>query len=194
MQSFWFECRYGRMHAHPLFGMTEILRPNGEPCRPGETGDVVLTGFLNSAMPLIRYQVGDRAAFSDETSCPCGRRMPIVAAIEGRKDDYVQSPERGLVGRMDPALKGVRGILECQFVQQTADSLDVFLVTLPEYSSSDEATFRLNLAERLGPSMEFRFHRVREIPRGANGKFRTVVSKLPPLQPTQTVPESACLP
>lgn len=178
MQSFWFECRYRRMHAHPLFGVTEILRPNGDPCRPGETGNVVLTGVINDAMPLVRYQVGDQAAWSEEERCPCGRNMPMIAMIEGRRDDYVYSPERGLVGRLDPALKGVNGILECQFRQEVPQRLDVVYVPLPSCSGQDIEVLERNLKQRLGSSMEISFHAVAQIPRGANGKFRTVISSV----------------
>jgi phenylacetate-CoA ligase len=176
MQSFWFECRYRRMHAHPLFGVTEILRPNGDPCRPGEVGSVVLTGFINDAMPLIRYEVGDRAAWADEERCPCGRNMPAIAVIEGRQDDYIFSPERGLVGRLDPALKGVDGILECQFRQEVPTRLRVLFVPLPSFCRDDLRQLERNLKQRLGSSMEVDFCEVPQIPRGANGKFRTVVS------------------
>lgn len=179
MQSFWFECRYGRMHAHPLFGLTEILRPDGLPCEAGETGDVVLTGFLNTTMPLIRYRVGDRAAWSNESSCACGRHMHIVARVEGRKDDYVFSYERGLVGRMDPALKGVAGIRECQFIQDDPTSLRIVYVPEEGLSPQDLDRFRYNLRLRLGGSMDLRFEQVTSIARGPNGKFRSVISHLP---------------
>jgi phenylacetate-CoA ligase len=179
MQSFWFECRYGRMHAHPLFGMTEILRPDGRPCETGETGDVVLTGFLNSAMPLVRYRVGDRAAWSAEQTCACGRQMPIIASLEGRKDDYIFSYERGLVGRMDPVLKGVTGIRECQFIQDDPASLRIVFVAEEGLCEHDMEQFRLNLRRRLGESIALRFEEVSAIPRGPNGKFRSVVSHLP---------------
>ncbi len=178
MQSFWFECRYGRMHAHPLFGVTEILRPDGRPCEPGETGDVVLTGLINEAMPLLRYEVGDRAAWSEETRCPCGRQMAIVAAIEGRRDDYLYSRERGWLGRMDPALKGVEGLLECQFVQEVPEQVEVRYVALPSLTAGDLGKLRRNLRDRLGDTIEIRMVEMAAIPRGANGKFRTVVSKL----------------
>src|ERR1035438_2479361 len=76
MQSFWYECEAGRMHAHPLAGITEILRPDGTPAALGEMGEVVLTGLVNYAMPLVRYRVGDTARFATE-SCSCGRGMPV---------------------------------------------------------------------------------------------------------------------
>jgi phenylacetate-CoA ligase len=185
MQSFWFECEHGRMHAHPLFGVTEILRDDGRPAPPGETGDVVLTGLINDTMPLVRYRVGDRAAWSAELACPCGRNMPVIERIDGRSDDYVYSRERGWVGRMDPALKGVKGIFECQFFQETAGELEVRYVPLPALTSLDLLRLRENLESRLGPAMELRFREMKSIPRGPNGKFRAVVSKVA-RQPVET--------
>lgn len=179
MQSFWFECRYRRMHAHPLFGVTEILRPNGQPCSPGEMGDIVLTGLINRAMPLIRYRVGDRAAWSDEDRCPCGRSMPMVQQIDGRREDYLYSAERGWIGRMDPALKGVEGLLECQFIQEETGRLRILYVPLPSFRLADKLQLEANLKSRLGSEISFDFEVVPAIPRGANGKFRAVISKLP---------------
>ena len=101
MQSFWYECPAGRMHAHPLAGITEILRPDGSPAAPGEMGEIVLTGLINYAMPLIRYRVGDTARASSE-KCPCGRGMPVIQEIGGRLDDFVYTRERGFLGRLDP--------------------------------------------------------------------------------------------
>jgi phenylacetate-CoA ligase len=191
MQSFWFECRYGHMHAHPLFGVTEILRPNGEPCLPEETGDVVLTGFLNTAMPLVRYMVGDRAAWSQRSSCPCGHHMPIIAGLEGRKDDYLYSRERGWVGRMDPALKGVHGVVECQFLQEEEDRLQVLYVASNDFSDRDRQQLYTNLRARLGPSMDFVFRPVDQIPRGPNGKFRPVISRIAQINPHAPLPNPA---
>lgn len=178
MQSFWFECRYGNMHAHPLFGVTEILRPNGQPCLPEETGDVVLTGLINRAMPLLRYRVGDRAAWSARSCCPCGHSMPIIAGLEGRKDDYIYTEERGWVGRMDPALKGVHGIIECQFVQESLGRLEIRFVAGAEFRDADQEQLSRNLRDRLGGSISLEFRRLEQIPRGANGKFRPVVSRV----------------
>lgn len=42
----------------PLYGLTEVLQEDGTPVREGETGEVVVTGFWNTAMPFIRYRTG----------------------------------------------------------------------------------------------------------------------------------------
>ena len=58
------ECPQGRIHVIPAAGILEILREDGSPCSAGEVGEIVVTGLLNDAMPLIRYRVGDYAAWA----------------------------------------------------------------------------------------------------------------------------------
>jgi phenylacetate-CoA ligase len=177
MQSFWYECAAGRMHAHPLAGVTEILRPDGTQADPGEMGEVVLTGLVNYAMPLIRYRVGDTARFSME-DCPCGRSMPVIAEIGGRLDDFVYTRERGFLGRLDPVLKGVRNIVESQFEQESLDVLRVRFVPTPRFTAEDLQTLENNLRARVGRSIHLEFECTDRIPRSSNGKFRFVISRL----------------
>jgi len=177
MQSFWYECEHGRMHAHPLAGVTEILRADGAPAAPGEMGEVVLTGLVNYAMPLIRYRVGDTARFSTE-SCPCGRGMPVVEEIGGRLDDFVYTRERGFLGRLDPVLKGVRNIVESQLEQESLDVLRVRFVPAARFTAEDLQLLESNLRARVGRSIHLEFECTDRIPRSPNGKFRFVISRL----------------
>jgi phenylacetate-CoA ligase len=177
MQSFWYECEQGRMHAHPLAGLTEILRPDGSPAAPGEMGEVVLTGFVNYAMPLIRYRVGDTACFAADP-CPCGRAMPVIEEIGGRLDDIVFTRDRGFLGRLDPALKGVRNIVESQIEQESLDLLRIRFVPAPRFTPEDLQMFRANLRARVGNSIHLEFECTDRIPRSRNGKFRFVISRL----------------
>lgn len=179
MQSFWYECIAGRMHAHPLAGVTEILRPDGTPAALGEMGEVVLTGFLNYAMPLVRYRVGDTARFSAEL-CPCGRAMPVIEEIGGRLDDFVYTRERGFLGRLDPVLKGVRNIVESQIEQESIDLLRIRFVPAPRFVAEDLRMLESNLRARVGRRIHLEFECTDRIPRTANGKFRFVISRLEP--------------
>jgi hypothetical protein len=49
-------------------------RPRSHP----EPGRVVVTDLLNTAMPTLRYEIGDLATLADPSSCPCGRRLPVL--------------------------------------------------------------------------------------------------------------------
>jgi len=191
MQSFWYECPNGSLHAHPLAGVTEVLRPDGLPALPGELGEVVLTGLVNDAMPLVRYRVGDLARIAGHR-CPCGRSMPVIKEIFGRKEAYLVTRDRGFVGRLDPAFKGVRHIAESQVSQISLDLVKVSVVPAPEFSQQDENRLRHNLRDMLGASVEIEIVKVDRLPRGPNGKLQAVTSQLAP-ETTLSSPVGASL-
>ncbi|MDX9746419.1 MAG: AMP-binding protein, partial [Syntrophales bacterium] len=52
------------------YGYTELIDEQGDVINsPGKTGEIIATGFINSAMPLIRYRTGDMAQYADG-NCP----------------------------------------------------------------------------------------------------------------------------
>ncbi|NMB64991.1 MAG: phenylacetate--CoA ligase family protein, partial [Spirochaetes bacterium] len=53
------ENEFGELLISPDVGILEVLKPDGTPCMPGETGEIFSTGFLNYDQPLIRYRIGD---------------------------------------------------------------------------------------------------------------------------------------
>lgn len=171
------ECEHGRMHLWPEAGVYEVLKDDSDsPVAPGEPGRLVCTGLLNDAMPLIRYETGDRVAIEPESAvCPCGRTMPILKSVEGRIDDMVRTPEGRLVGRLDPVFKRTLPIVEAQIVQDSLNHLVVNIVPAPGFDRSTEAYLREALRDRVGP-MGIDFVRMERIPRGPNGKFRGVIS------------------
>jgi phenylacetate-CoA ligase len=61
----------------------EVLDDDGQPCRPGQVGRVVVSTLHNFAMPLLRYDLGDLAEVG--RGCPCGRNLPVLTRIVGRQ-------------------------------------------------------------------------------------------------------------
>ena len=148
------------------------------PSRTGEVGRLVCTGLLNSAMPLIRYEVGDRVAIAPpDERCPCGRTLPILLSVEGRSDDVILTPDGRRVGRLDPVFKCDVPIREAQIVQETLTRVRMLVIPGPEFRAEHKETLANALLERVG-EMEILVEEVQEIPRSANGKFRAVVSKV----------------
>jgi phenylacetate-CoA ligase len=169
------QCELGTYHIHPEYGIVEILR-EGEPVKPGESGEVVCTSFTNDAFPLLRYRLGDVAVLG-ETECACGRRFPTLEQIVGRLDDVVVTPDGRRVGRLDPAFKGRRTIREAQVVQESEFTVTVRLVPGPDYSEDDGAAVVRELELRLGTAMRIGVERVASIERTKGGKFRAVVNR-----------------
>ncbi|MGH7797807.1 MAG: phenylacetate--CoA ligase family protein [Candidatus Binatia bacterium] len=178
------ECVRGRMHVIPGAGIVEILRADGTPCSAGEVGEIVATGLLNDTMPLVRYRMGDYAAWSEEPVCLCGNRQPMLTHLEGRLDDYLIAGDGRKIGRLSTALKRSPTIHSAQILQDSADHAYLLICPGADYEHRDAIAVRDDLLEKIG-RFNFDIVEVREIPRTARGKTALVVrlSAQPELQP-----------
>jgi len=173
------ECSAGRMHEWPEVGIVECMPADGALGEDASIGDLVCTGLLNDDMPLVRYRVGDRAAWdSDSSPCECGRTLPRIARLEGRADDTLFTRDGRAVGRLDPVFKSRAPVREAQIVQEALDRVRVRLVPADGYTSADGAAIASRIRERLG-DIDVTIDEVAAIPRTSNGKLRAVVCQLP---------------
>ncbi len=177
MAGFFAECEHGRYHVAPEYGIVEVVDADGAPVPIGGMGELCLTGFINPAMLLIRYLIGDAGRLS-ASSCACGRHAPVVESVEGRIDDVIITPSGRHVGRLDPAFKGMVGIRESQILQTASDQVLVRIVS-DDRSQVNGAGLVSNLTERIGTDVHIRIEFVDSIGKEANGKFRSVKSLLP---------------
>ena len=168
------QCREGSYHLHPEEGILEVLDEKG---KPSEEGEAVCTGLLNLAMPLIRYRLGDKVRLASK-NCSCGSSFPVIAEILGRNDDILKTPDGRPIGRLDPVFKGLPGIRETQIVQESENTLHLYLVPDVNFSDTVKTELLNELIQRVGSNMEILITEVNAIPREANGKFRAVISKL----------------
>lgn len=174
MAGFATQCAEGRYHCHPAYGIVEV-RCEGRAARPGEVGELVLTGFVNPGMPFIRYATGDLAELG-AGPCPCGRDTLILRRIIGRRDDVLVTPEGRLVGRLDPVFKGVPGMVESRITQDRPDHVLVETVITGSFSPADQRALVEELGRRLGPRMRIDVVQVPRLERSAGGKLRAVVN------------------
>ena len=171
------ECEHGSLHVSPDFGIVEIVDERGLPVPPGVTGRVLATGLLNEAQPLIRYEIGDLAAWSRET-CPCGRdQLPVLSGIEGRLEDAVVGPDGRQMVRLHGLFINVPGLIEGQVVQEEIDLLRVRVVVTAAFGDAQRSLIERRVGERLGP-VRVVVETVASIERTSRGKFRAVISRL----------------
>lgn len=122
------QCPDGMYHIMAENLIVEILDANGNDCKPGEIGRVVITDLHNYASPVIRYDLGDYAEVGSE--CTCGRHLPTLKRIIGR--------ERGLFVKPDGSRfwprGGYRGIKsfavrQFQMIQHSINDIEYRMVT-----------------------------------------------------------------
>ena len=148
--------------------------PAGEP-----VGEVVVTDLHNYGMPLLRYGNGDLATPS-QARCSCGRPLPLLASVDGRKLDALRTPD----GRFVPgeyivyAFLYATGIRRYQVVQKQLDRFDITLVRDHDFDESVVAHVSAELKKVVGEQVSLHFHFADEIPLTTTGKQRVTVSEL----------------
>jgi len=145
------------------------------PAEPGEIGKVLVTDLLNFAMPLIRYEIGDMAAF-DPDPCPCGRGLPRLKNIAGRVTDFVVGADGRLVSGVFLATYVVakRPSLGQVQIWQNARGRVTYRIAPREgttASQSDLDFLREATDKYIGPDSQTEFQFVEELMPEPSGKF-----------------------
>ena len=168
------ECEAGSLHISPDVSVVEILRPDGTPCDPDEPGEVVATCLMRNYQPLIRYRVGDVAAWSSQP-CDCGRSMPVLKEVVGRLEDVLIGPDGRRMVRFHGLFVDQPSIREGQVIQETISQIRVKVVTTDDFDEKDVQEIQRRVHQRMG-AVEVIVEPVSEIPRTTSGKFKAVVS------------------
>jgi phenylacetate-CoA ligase len=142
--------------------------------------ELVLTDLSNYGMPFLRYVNGDLAIPGNGERCNCGRSLPKLRHVVGRKLDMIRSVDgRLLPGEFFPhMLKDVPSVLRFQVVQTQLDELLVKVVPDDTFSDEQERYIREQIARLLGDTVHIDLRRVEEIPLTATGKHRVTISEL----------------
>ncbi len=159
--------------------LLEVLDEKGVPCKPGETGRVVVTAMHNFATPLIRYSIGDYAMVGE--ACSCGRTLPVLRRIMGRVRNMMTLPSGGKVWPYFGANKlgDVAPLKQYQLVQKSLTELELRVVPERPLTSDDEAKMRTVIFESLGESFQLNFSYLDAIPCGPGGKYEDFRSEVP---------------
>jgi phenylacetate-CoA ligase len=169
------------LHVHAENVVLEVLDDVGEPCPPGATGRVVLTTLHNYLTPFLRYEILDRATVGPEL-CPCGRGLPLLTAIEGKRRPQFRLPDgrRKDSGYLVRNLRQLGGYHQHQIVQRAADHIIVRLV--PDQSWTPEHIPRIVqwVQDYFETPMRVDVLTVPSIELSASGKLREIINELEP--------------
>lgn len=165
-------------HVQSEMNLVEVLRDDGTPCQPGETGRVVVTPLYAYAMPLLRYDLGDYAEVGEP--CPCGRGLPVLRQIHGRQRETLILPtgERRYSILTGPIFEGLHAVIQYQIIQKTRTLLEVHLVTERPLEKPETALIIDRLTTQVGPTFEIRLVYVPQIPRFPSGKCTDFFSEV----------------
>ena len=120
------ECDHGGLHLGLVDGFVEgqFGEASDDPKQPPP-----VTGLLNTAMPLIRYELGDEVVPRPDVQCRCGRTLPVINPVITKNEDMVVTPSGRRISAsiLTWAFKEAPGLLRSQVVQREDMSLDIRL-------------------------------------------------------------------
>lgn len=150
----------------------------GRPAEPGEPGEILVTDLLNTAMPMIRYRIGD-VGTPMAGECRCGRGLPRMAMVAGRVTDFIHTPEGRWVSGVainTYLVSKMPGARQVQIRQERCSHLRILLVAVEGKRDEAAAYLAREVPKMFGDGMTYELEWVEAIPREASGKYRVTVS------------------
>jgi phenylacetate-CoA ligase len=162
-------------HIQSEITKVEVIKPDGQPCSPGETGYVVATSLYNYAMPIIRYRFNDLVTVGE--ACLCGRSLPVISRIWGREKSLFRLSDGSLVlpELRTEWFKRRAGTAHWQVAQTTPTDFEVRLKRTEPIDAYLEADIRDHLCKTIGRQLEVHTCLVDEFARSQGGKFYPIV-------------------
>jgi phenylacetate-CoA ligase len=161
-----FECPEGNLHVNADNVILEIV-----------DGSTVVTELHAKATPLIRYRLGDSAAFSG-TECRCGCDFPILEHVAGRESDMLETEGKKVhcqaLNYLFLGLRSCQGLIrQFQVVQRISDdSLAVYIIPGDNYPSDGLKVVENIIRDRLNFRGVINVKTVDHIPPDPSGKLR----------------------
>ena len=170
-------------HVWPTYGYFELLDERGTVVTtPGQRGEIVGTGFINTVMPFIRYRTGDWATYVGNGCEACGREHPIIRDIQGHRTQEVLVASDGsevpwaALNMHDDTFINVR---QFQFMQEKPGRAVLRIVPGARFSRQDVARIHRNFGHRVDSRLTFTIEVVDAIALSARGKAVYVDQRIP---------------
>lgn len=168
------ECRKGALHLFSFHNHTEILDFNNRPVSPRIEGKVIVTTLHNFVMPLIRYEIGDRAILG--AGCSCGNNLPTLISIIGRiTDNFLKRDGTIVHGEYFTHLFYFRDwVYEFQVLQEDYNRISIYVVlggqekVMPE---NDKREIESKIRLVMSPQCVVLWNIVESVPRTTQGKL-----------------------
>lgn len=157
----------------------EVVDDTGQPCAPGVTGKVLVTGLHNHANPVLRYDIGDEAAYAPR--CSCGFSGACLTNLLGKRLGLIRLPDgsRKFFRIAAKDFTNIAPITEFRVVQTTHTTVQVQVVSATPLTDASLQTIAATLSDLISEQLVFEVRQVEQIHWPAGAKRLGVTSLLP---------------
>jgi len=174
-----FECECDKLHEKMEYSLMEFV-PVGKEGNL-EVCELICTSFINDALPLIRYRVGDLALIDPNARCTFEKPGRIIEQIYGRTAQFLIAADGSRISNISVMATRCRNIRALQAVQNKIGQVKLRIVRQPEYNmKADESLVFREFRKKLGDEsrMKIEIDYVDKIELTKAGKFLSIVSNL----------------
>lgn len=179
-----FSSECGQHEGHHIameYGLAEVVDGDGHSVAHGGHGRLIGTTLHNRAMPLLRYVTNDTTALLDR-ACSCGRGLELMDDVTTKAEDILTLKDGRLISPsvLTHPFKPLESIEGSQIVQSAPDDIVIRLVAGADYDQSLSDHLVREFKARLGEDVRVTVQLVDRLEYSQNGKFKWVISKVPP--------------
>jgi phenylacetate-CoA ligase len=171
-------------HVNPFYGYAEIIDNNGNVVNtPGEWGELVGTGFMNTKMPFIRYRTEDEAEFMGHGCPDCGRAGMTFKNVIGRRGKDVIYKEDGSIITTSSMMldygiyQYIKGV---QYYQQKKGELIIRIVPQKDYDASTREKVLDIMLPRFRDGLKIELVEVESLEYTKNNKLKLLIQDMEP--------------
>lgn len=176
------QCPHGTYHVRWQSGIFEV--DNDSTISFEGDGELICTSFVQDRTPLIRYKTGDTVQGLNSKNlyrCDCGLVTPTVERVLGRIEDMIYTPDGRALGMFTyRTLKSIDGLGDTQVIQHGYSTFEVNSILVDNHLNTELLAddIKKNFERALGYPITLQFNQVTQLPRGARGKVRLVISNV----------------
>ena len=163
----------GMMYESPEMGYTEIVPIEDHEYQ--KFGKLIATGFLNKAMPLIRYDTDDLISIDSYGKRNNHYSMPTFGKILGRNDDILVTKDGRKVVQIDGIFSNDLNILNGQIIQKTLTDFLIKVIPVDGWDEQANHKLKTNFLERIH-DVNVELQVCSHIEKTWSGKFRVIKS------------------
>ena len=178
------ECEHAAdYHVWPTYGYFELLDEQGEAVTtPGERGEIVGTGFVNTVCPFIRYRTGDYATYVADRCEACGRAQTLIRDVRSHRTHEMLIAADGAPlswAALNMHDDTFNNVLQFQFRQEQPGRAALWIVPGPSFGGGDAQRILRRLSEKVGDRLAIDIRTCEAIPRSPRGKAVYVDQRIP---------------
>lgn len=161
----------------------ELVDKEGNNCKFGEEGEIVITTLNNFSMPLIRYKIGDIGIMKRYEKCGCGCNYPKLQKVVGRKTELFKTISGSIVMpeyfiHLIGVVCNPGSIKMFQVVQEKSDLIVIKIVKEGDISNLILSEIESKIKIVMGNDCRVVFDFMDNIPKTKTGKFLYTISKV----------------